>query len=957
MTEWQDEQDLYGVAIVGMSGRFPGATDIDTFWQNLCNGVESITHFAEQHLDPSLDPDQTKQPNYVKARGIVADADKFDAAFFGFTPKMAEIMDPQQRVCLEVAWSALEDAGYDSENFDGMIGVYAGMANNSYFPSSIFGRADVINRVGEFQAMLANEKDYLATRISHQLNLTGPSVGVYTACSTSLVAVVQAFYSLMSFQCDMALAGGVTITAPQASGYLHQEGGIQSSDGHCRPFDAKAEGTVFGDGVGMVVLKRLEDAVADGDRICAIIRGAAMNNDGATKVSYAAPSVDGQAQVIAMAHAQADINPETISYIEAHGTATHLGDPIEIEALTQAFRDQTDKKQFCAIGSVKSNFGHLIAASGVAGLIKTTLALQHKQLPPTLHFEKPNPQIDFENSPFYVNDTLQAWSADQAPRRAGISSFGIGGTNAHVILEEAPSAKPSGPSRPQQLLMVSAKNEAALDTATANLAEQLQQQPDLSVADTAYTLQTGRRDFKYRRMVVCSDKAEAETLLSSGHPSRLVTRKVTTKEPKLALMFPGQGAQYAQMGLSFYQNEPVYREAIETCTEILKPLINSSLTELLYPAASASVANPLDDAFYAQPAIFSVEYALAKLWASWGIEPQAYIGHSVGENVAACLAGVYSLEDGVRMVVQRAKLTRDMIPTGTMLAIRASAEKLDPLMTGDLGIAAYNGPMLTVTAGPDAQIASLQEQLEKEDVICRKLSSSHAFHSPMVEPVVPPLTEFISNITLSAPIVPVHSTVTETWLTDAQATDPHYWANLVRAPVRFAGSVKQLWQEGYDLMLEVGPGVTTATLARQQMSDRKAQVAISSLGESIADATEWNAILNAIGHLWLNGVSIDWQAFYANEERQRVALPTYPFARKRCWIDPLPHPARTNTPVVNKTHSASTTSSANGHAPQQKSTTVNDTGNGQDKLQAKVLNRTEKRRAALVRKKQLPRGA
>jgi acyl transferase domain-containing protein len=903
MTNIDEYDAINGVAIIGMVGRFPGAANVDKFWQNLREGVESTTFFSDDQLDPSVDATLRQDPNYVKAKGIVEGAETFDAAFFGIGPREAEVMDPQARVFLELAHEALENAGYTPESFDGLIGLYAGSGQNTYFERHICGRSEIIDRIGAFQTMLANEKDFVTTRTSYKLNFTGPSISVNTACSTSLVAVIQAFQSLMNYQCDMALAGGISITTPQNSGYLYQEGGMLSPDGRCRPFDAKAQGTMFNNGAGLVVLKRLEDAINDRDRIYAVIRGVGTNNDGAGKVSFTAPSVHGQSDAILMAQAYAGFDPETISYIEAHGTATPLGDPIEIEALTKAFRSQTDAKQFCAIGSLKSNVGHLVAAAGVAGLIKTALALKHKQIPASLNFEKPNPEIDFTNSPFYVNSKLVEWQAGATPRRAGVSSFGVGGTNAHVVLEEAPELEPSSSSRPSQLLLLSAKTSTALDKATFDLKDYLQNHPEMNLADVSYTLQQGRKSFNYRRCIVCRDTADAIAALKSLDPKQVTTRQAEIRDPAVVFMFPGQGSQYIHMGWNLYQHEPVFRETVDRCTEILKPLLGKDLREVMYPAdGDKEMAEALlRQTIYTQPALFTIEYALAQLWLSWGIKPAATIGHSIGEFVGACLGGVFSLEDALKLVATRARMMWDL-PKGSMLSVRLSAAEVEKQLKEGLAIAAINGPSLCVVSGPTEVVAALQQELEAQEIVCRPLHTSHAFHSPMMEPIVEPFAEVVRSIKLSPPIIPFVSTVTTAWITDEQATDPLYWASHMRATVRFAEGVQTLWQQQPEsVLLEVGPRTTTATLARQQSKNPKQQIAISSLGSTAEDDAEWTAILGAIGQLWLAGVSFDWRSFYAQEIRHRLPLPTYPFERQRFWLDPKPAIETTHSPQIEST--------------------------------------------------------
>ncbi|MBD2329075.1 polyketide synthase [Alkalinema sp. FACHB-956] len=882
-----------GIAIVGMVGRFPGANSIAEFWQNLVNNVESTTFFSPDEIDPSVDPELRHDPNYVRARGTISGAEDFDAAFFGISPREAEVMDPQARVFLELAYEALETAGYHPDTYSGSIGLYAGSGQNTYFERHLCGRPEIIDRIGAFQTMLANEKDFVTTRIAYKLNLQGPSVSINTACSTSLVAVGQAVQGLLSHQCDLALAGGVSITTPQNTGYLYQEGSMLSPDGRCRPFDAEAQGTMFNSGAGIVVLKRLADALEAGDLIYAVIKGVGLNNDGSDKVSFTAPSVQGQARAIVQAQTMAGVNPESISYVETHGTATPLGDPIEVEALTQAFQRQTQRQQFCAIGSIKSNIGHAVAAAGVAGLMKTALALYHEQLPASLNFTAPNPQIDFAQSPFYVNAHNQAWLRSESPRRAGVSSFGVGGTNAHVIVEEAPIVPPSGPSRPVQLLLLSAKTPTALDRATDNLRDFLSQATELNLAvnlaDVAYTLQQGRKGWKHRRFVIGRDVASAIAALTPSETQRPATRSPQPSPPEVVFMFPGQGSQYLHMGANLYQREPVFQATVDRCAAILQPLLGCDLRAILYPAeADAEMAAArLKQTLYTQPALFTIEYALAQLWISWGVQPAALIGHSIGEFVAACLAGVFSLEDGLKLVATRGQMMWEL-PPGTMLSVRLPAETVAPRLTADMAIAAINGPALCVVSGPTEAVAKLQAELEAEDVICKPLHTSHAFHSPMMEPVVAPFAELVKQIQLSPPQIPFVSTVTTDWIRDEQATDPLYWASHLRETVRFTEGVQTLWQQPERVLLEVGPRTTATTLARQQAKDLKRQIAIPSLGSSADDEGEWVSLMQAIGHLWLSGVAIDWAAFYTDEYRHRVPLPTYPFERQRYWIDPKP---------------------------------------------------------------------
>lgn len=897
MYNWEAQDSLEPIAIIGMTGRFPGANNVDKFWQNLVNGVESITFFTDEELIASgVDTASVSSPNYVKAKGVLEDIEMFDATFFGFTPKEAELMDPQHRLFLECAWEALENAGYDSEAYDGRIGVYAGAGLNIYLARNLLSNRDLIESAGNLQVSIGNDKDHVPTRVSYKLNLTGPSINVNTACSTSLVTVHLACQSLLNYQCDMALAGGVSIYTPQKEGYFYQNGGIGSPDGHCRAFDTNAQGTVDGNGVGIVVLKRLEDALASGDYIYAVIRGSAINNDGSLKVGYTAPSESGQAAVISEALAVAGIEAEDITYIEAHGTGTTLGDPIEIAALTQAFQTSTQKKGFCAIGSVKTNIGHLDAAAGVAGLIKTTLALKHKLLPPSLNFEKPSPNIDFANSPFYVNKTLSKWTTGASPCRAGVSSFGIGGTNAHIVLEEAPVDQTqdtaSRHSRPWQLLSLSAKTSSTLDKMTANLAAYLKQHPDLNLADVAYTLAVGRRTFDHRRIVVCQELNEGVTVLEPVDPQRIFTNFQELKERSVVFMFSGQGSQYVNMGRQLYQTEPTFREHIDLCSEILKPHLGFDLQSVLYPPEELEkeAAQQLKQTVIAQPALFVITYSLAQLWMSWGVHPKAMIGHSIGEYVAATLAGVLSLKDALALVALRGQLMQQL-PTGAMLAIHLPEKEVQALLNGEmhttsLQIAAINAPSLCVVSGRADNVEALQNQLAEKGVNCRRLHTSHAFHSEMMDSILEPFTLAVKKVTLNPPQIPYLSNVTGAWVTASQATDPNYWAKHLRSCVRFSEGLQQLLKEPDQILLEVGPGKTLSTFATQH-SDRTAnQVVLTSLRHPQDRQSDVEFLLTTLGKLWLFGVKVNWSGFYNDQKRLRVPLPTYAFERQRYWVEP-----------------------------------------------------------------------
>jgi acyl transferase domain-containing protein/acyl carrier protein len=883
------QDTLEGIAVIGMNGRFPGAADIEQFWLNLRDGVESVRFFSDEELQAAgIDGATLSDPNYVKAKAMLDDIELFDGAFFGLNPRESAIMDPQHRVFLECAWGALEDAGYNPETFDGAIGVYAGASLNSYLLKNLSSNPDAVELAGTLQIMIGNDKDFLPTRVSYKLNLKGPAVNVQTACSTSLVAAHLACRALLNYECDMALAGGVSITVPQKSGYFFEPGGINSPDGHCRAFDAQAQGTLAGNGAGIVVLKRLEDALLDGDGIHAVIRGSAINNDGSFKVSYTAPSQDGQAKVIAEAQAIAQVEPETITYVETHGTGTDLGDVIEVAALTQAFRAGTQKKGFCAIGAVKTNIGHLDAAAGVTGLIKTVLALKHRLLPPSLHFEQPNPQIDFATSPFYVNNKLSEWKAGQTLRRAGVSSFGIGGTNAHLIVEEAPQVERSVSERQWHLLPLSAKSDAALEKMADNLSEHLGRHDDLNLADAAYTLQVGRKAFNHRCVVVCRDREDALRSLPAAPHGALSGYQEASDRP-VVFMFPGGGAQYPNMGRDLYEQEPVFREQVDLCAELLRPQLGYDLRELLYPGTDheASISAQMKRTSIALPALFAVEYALAKLWMSWGVRPSAMIGHSLGEYVAACLAGVFSLKDALSLVTLRGRLF-EQLPSGAMLSISLGEDEARALMSEKLSLAAINGPSLCVASGPVEKIEELAEALVAKGVEYRRLQIDVAAHSEMVTPILAPFSEFVGRIRLHEPTVPYLSNVTGTWVTAAEATNPAYWTNHLRRTVRFADGLGELLSDAKRILLEVGPGHTLSTLAAQHPAKTEEQTILSSLRHPQDPRPDRAVLLNALGRLWLAGAQIGWPQLHASEQRRRLQLPTYPFERRRCWIDAQP---------------------------------------------------------------------
>lgn len=871
------------IAIIGMAGRFPGADTIDEFWQMLAEGREGTSFFTDDELDKYVPLYEKNNPAYVKARGILNGADEFDAGFFGFTPRAAELMDPQQRIFLELAWEVLEKTGHLPQKYEGLTGVFAGCGYNTYYNNNVLTNPEIVETVGHFQVRTLNEKDYIATRTAYQLNLKGPAVAVYSACSTSLLAITQAVNSIRNGQCQVAIAGAASITSPIKSGHIYEEGSIMSIDGHCRPFDAEASGTVFSDGAGVALLKSLEDAQRDGDTIYAVIKGVGVNNDGSEKGSFGGPNAYGQAGAIAMAIADAGIDASTISYIEAHGTATPLGDPIEIEGLNLAFGQQ-DQNQFCAIGSVKSNFGHLTAASGVAGLIKTVLAMQHGQIPPSLFFSKINPNIDIENTPFVVNAELKPWDAEL--KRAGISSFGVGGTNVHVILEEYKKQETvePGEDKPLKLISWSAKNEHSLDKYAGKLAAFIGTNKRVDLNDVAYTLQTTRANFNHRRFVIAADVDDLLIKLNAGNPDSSSTKKLNTIPAEVVFMFPGQGSQYVNMGHDLYQNEPVFKDAVDKCFSLLQGTIHSGLKEIIFadPEDPQSVER-IKNTLYTQPALFILEYAMAQLWMSKGIRPAILMGHSIGEFVAAHLAGVFSLKDALTLISERARLVSSA-PHGQMLSVRIEEEQLKAILPAGLSIAAVNSKKLCVVAGPEDAIAKFTEELSQKGIPARLLLTSHAFHSLMMDDIVEPFKVVVKSVTLNKPVKPLVSTVTGTWLSEAQATDPEYWAQHLRSTVRFAAALDTVTEDDSRLLLESGPGNILATLARQHTAGKS--ISILSGFEQNDTLTEYHSLLKALGQLWLNGIEPNWEATYLGQNRKKIDIPTYAFDHKRYWLEP-----------------------------------------------------------------------
>ena len=915
----QEATGAGGIAIVGMSGRFPGAPDLDSFWANLKAGVDSISRFPIEELElRSIDRSAIDRSTYVAARGLLRDVDLFDARFFGYLPREAELMDPQQRIFLELCWQAVEHAGYDAQRYPGSIGVFAGSFMNSYLLANLCSSpAFLAHLVESFQAEalqteLGNDKDYLATHVAFRLGLRGPALTLQTACSTSLVAIATACQSLAARQCDMALAGGITIVLPQKRGYRYTEGSILSRDGRCRAFDERASGTVFSNGGAVVLLKRLEDAVEDADTIYAVIRGYAVNNDGSRKVNYTAPSIAGQAEVISQALQMADIDPRTVGYVEAHGTATPMGDPIEVSGLTKAYRAWTPDSSFCALGSVKSNIGHLDVAAGVAGLIKAALAVQEGVLPPSVNYEHPNSRIDFAASPFYVNNELRQWPPSAWPRRAGVSAFGVGGTNAHVIVEQPPvlpaaQTAAQDPDPTCELFVLSARTQTALDAACEQLAGFVAARPQLNIRDAAFTLQLGRREFDQRRIVVADTAGRlVESLRGPAGPGE--SGQLAALRPPVVFMFPGQGSQYPGMARDLYRNEPIFRQVIDRCAALLRddPESGLDLRSFLLcqtgedSAADDRLAREMAQTQVAQPAIFAFEVALARLLLSWGLKPAALVGHSVGEFAAATVAGLFELEDALRLVAARGRLMQ-ALPAGKMIAVRKAAQVLREMLPEGLSIAAINAPEMTVVSGPGQLLDEFSACLDREGMQSSQLRTSHAFHSPMMAEAVAPLVARIEATRRGVPDIEICSTLLGRAIAAGEFDVPAYWGRQILSPVLFSDAAKAAAGNGRRVLLEVGPRQALAGFARQTLGDEGCLAIVPAQGQAIGPQSEHAQLLAAVGKLWVAGVSPDWKALHTSA-RRRIALPTYPFERKRFWVAPedaaMPRPASVPSAVV-----------------------------------------------------------
>ncbi|SEM10331.1 type I polyketide synthase [Streptacidiphilus jiangxiensis] len=875
------------VAVVGMAGRFPGAPGVADLWAGLLAGRESLTRLTGEQLAAAGVPDEDRaDPDYVPVRGILDGADLFDAELFGYSAREAELTDPQQRLLLECAWEALDDAGHGG--YDGRAGVFAGTGANGYLLRHVLARPGGPDPAEILQVALGNEKDHAATRIAYKLGLRGPALTVQTACSTSLVAVHLACQSLLRGECDLALAGGASVQLPQEAGYLYSPHGILSPDGHCRPFDREAHGTVVGSGVGLVVLKRLDEALADGDRVHAVIRGSALNNDGSRKIGYTAPSAAGQTEVVTAALRAAGVDAAGIGYVEAHGTGTELGDGIEVSALTEAYRESTDATGYCALGSVKANVGHLDAAAGVTGLIKTVLAVREGVVPPSINCEQPNPQIDWENSPFFVNTEARPWPVTAGPRRAAVSAFGLGGTNVHVVVEQAPRPEPDAASEDgagSRVVVVSAHSEQALRSATRSLADRVRATTDdAELTDVAHTLRVGRAVLPWRVAVAGTGAAELGDRLENA-----VLRKAA-RGVGLGYLFPGQGAQYPGMAAGLHRALPAFRQAFDDCCDLLDSQSGPDLRPLLLGSGAGAGAGDeaaaalLRDTGLAQPALFVTEYALGRQLAAWGLRPRMMLGHSVGEYAAAALAQAVALPDALRLVTARARLMA-ALPGGAMLAVLAAEETVAALLPAELSVAAVNGPQAVVVSGPEGAVAAFARELGERGIDARPLHVSHAFHSAMMDPVLDEFRRIAAQVTYRRPRTRVLSNLTGDVVKEYSAD---YWTAHLRQPVRFAAGLGRMLGGTAPVLLEVGPGQALTSLARSQDGDTD-PCCVATMPRAGERRAAHETLLAAVGTAWTAGAEVDWRSF-APDGGRRVPLPAYPFQRRRFWLEPAAPP-------------------------------------------------------------------
>ncbi|WP_379129605.1 beta-ketoacyl synthase N-terminal-like domain-containing protein [Paenibacillus sp. sgz500958] len=880
-----DENELrdLDIAIVGMDCKVPGADDVTQYWNNLCNGVESLTFFTDEELLAAGIPQELmNHPEYIKRGFKLNDIEQFDASFFGFTPREAALMDPQQRLLLESSWRLVESAGYNPDQYGGRIGVFVGTGTSKYLLKNIMSSIDLDTSPEIRQIWMGNDVHFASTMISYKLNLKGPSVNVQTACSTSLTAVTLGVQALLNYQCDMAIAGGCTVAVPQDAGYLYLQGEVLSKDGHCRPFDKDGTGTLGGSGVGLVLLKRLEDAVNDRDHIVAVIKGASFNNDGSAKVGYSAPSVEGERNAIKSAQILSEIEEETITYIEAHGTATPMGDPIEVQALTEAFQEATDKKNFCALGAVKANIGHLDAAAGTAGLIKTSLMLQNKKLVPSINYTETNPNIDLKNSPFYVNTRYTDWEPDCQVRRAGVSSFGIGGTNVHVVLEEAIETRSVQSNQEYQLLLLSAKSKNAYDKVATQLLDYLNSHEEADYRNVLYTMNVGRKRFPHRGGLVCNSREDLIEKLSSGLSG---TWSPGENEREIVFLFPGQGVQYLNMIRQLYESKPVFRREMDKCFGILQEQFGYDLQEIVFSDdVEAEAEERLTETQHTQIAIFVVEYCLAKQLIDWGITPKAMLGHSIGEYVAACLAEVFSLEDALKLVLMRGRIIQSL-PKGDMLYVNMNEQEAKHYLSDKVSLALINSENRVVLSGDSEALQEVMEQIQGNRD-CRILHTSHAFHSYMMQAAVPGMLDVLSSIQFSAPKIPIMSNVTGEWLKPEEAADADYWVRHMLGTVRFKDAAVNLAKSNYKHFIEVGPGRTLSVFMQENLRNDEDCVLYQTLRDVKNSVNDSKFLGEFLKKAWISGLNIDFAKLYEHEVLFRIPLPTYPFEKKRHWIAP-----------------------------------------------------------------------
>ncbi len=876
------------IAIIGMAARLPGANSLHQFWLNLRDGVDSVQTFEPEEVQSSsLRPLDVLDPGYVRAGGILDGIDLFDAPFFGFSPREAEISDPQHRLFMECVWEALESAGYDSFQYNGLIGIYASAGTSAYLTNNLLFNSEILKYQDPFQLRFANAPDFLATRVAFALNLKGPAVSVQTACSSSLVAVHLAAQSLLQRECDMAMAGGASVHVPERAGYISKPGGIVSSDGKTRTFDIDAEGTIFTPGVGVIVLKRLADALAEGDTIRAVLKGTAVNNDGASKSGYTAPSAEGQAEVLRRSLFEAGISPETISYIEAHGTATATGDPIEVDALTRVFGKTAKRKPYCALGSVKTNIGHTNVTSGVVGLIKVVLSMEHQAIPPTLNFTHLNPAIDITDSPFYINTKLSPWLVDGYPRRAGVASFGIGGTNAYTILEEAPAQKPTSPGKGKQLFILSAKTDTALKAASEIWADWLARNRDVNLADVCHTLQVGRKGMRNRQAILSGSSGEVIDILRGVYPERILSGRAAKQDRPVVFMFPGLGSEHVNMAREIYQNETVFRETFNRCCDQVIAESGFDLREVVFPssgdkhAAAVKLKRPL----LSYPANFITSYSLARLWIGWGVCPKAVLGYSSGEIAAACVTGVLSETDALKLVMARSRFS-ETLPTGGMLAVSMGADQIAEHLQSELSVAIDNGPRHCIVSGKPEPLAELMLKLRNLRVAFIQVPIARAYHSAMLDPSIPQLKNIISSLKLNVPTIPFASCNLGRWAEEGELKSPEYWSWQFRNPVKFYPALKSVMDLDNPILLEVGPGQTlTDSIRRNTSGAISAKILSSSPNVSAEQPTDETA-LSTLAKLWLHGVNVNWAGLHSGERRRRIPLPTYPFDRRHYWVEP-----------------------------------------------------------------------